>query len=68
MQLRQFVRKTNGREEGIGHDDDVFGAALAVEGLAYARRAFAYREEAAKEASFSRPQSYRRKAAVRDDD
>jgi hypothetical protein len=68
MQLRQFVRKANGREEGIVHDDDVFGVALAVEGLAYARRAFAFREEAAKEASSSRPQSYRRKAAVRDDD
>ena len=36
-ELQRFVRKANGREEGIGHDDDVFGVALAVEGLPYAR-------------------------------
>ncbi len=45
QQLREFVRKPNGREEGQNHDDDVFGVALAVEGFQYARRAFAYREQ-----------------------
>jgi hypothetical protein len=44
-ECRSFVRKANGREEGIGHDDDVFGVALAVVGLPDARRAFKYREE-----------------------
>jgi hypothetical protein len=44
QQLREFVRKANGREEGQKHDDDVFSAALAVEGLPYARRAFLYRD------------------------
>jgi len=59
MQLRQFVRKANGKEEGIGHDDDVFGAALCVEGLPYARRAFIYREEQAKATNSSwKPQKY----------
>jgi hypothetical protein len=45
LQLRQFVRKPNGREEGIRHDDDVLGVGLALVGLAKARRAFAYREQ-----------------------
>jgi hypothetical protein len=45
MQLREFVRKANGREEGIGHDDDVLAEALRVEGHKYAARIFAYREE-----------------------
>jgi hypothetical protein len=44
VQLRTFVRKPNGREEGVRHDDDVFGLALAVVGLPKAQRAFAYRE------------------------
>ncbi len=44
QQLREFVRKATGREEGQKHDDDVFGAALAVIGLSHARRAFQYRE------------------------
>jgi hypothetical protein len=58
MQLRQFVRKPSGKEEGIVHDDDVFGLALAVEGLPYARRAFIYREQAAKNTSTWKPQRY----------
>jgi hypothetical protein len=49
QQLRTFVRKPNGREEGVKHDDDVFGVALCVVGLPKARRAFAYRAERAKE-------------------
>lgn len=57
-QLQQFVRKANGREEGIGHDDDVFGVALAVEGIPYALRAFAYREDLAKADNSWRPQKY----------
>jgi hypothetical protein len=48
-QLRTFVRKANGREEGIGHDDDVMGVALAVVGFPFALRAFAYREQRDKE-------------------
>jgi hypothetical protein len=47
-ECRAFVRKPNGREEGMRHDDDVFGVALAVVGLPKARRAFAYREQRAK--------------------
>lgn len=45
QELRQFVRKPNGREEGVEHDDTVFSAALAIEGLPYAIKAFSYREE-----------------------
>lgn len=48
QELREFVRKPNGREEGIKHDDDVFGVALGVEGFAYAHRAFEYRDALAK--------------------
>lgn len=44
QQLREFVRKPNGREEGTGHDDDVFSLALAIQGLPFAQKAFAYRE------------------------
>jgi hypothetical protein len=67
MQCRQFVHKPNGREEGIGHDDDVFGLALAVEGLPYARRAFAYREELAKADSSWKPQRYGQAKRADDD-
>ena len=67
MQLRQFVRKANGREEGIGHDDDVFSAALAVEGLPYARRAFQYREAAANGPDVVRVESYRTRRRTDDD-
>src|ERR1039458_10153665 len=67
-ELQRFVRKANGREEGIGHDDDVFGVALAVEGLPYARRAFDYRESLKSDAEASRPMSYRYKRARDDDD
>jgi hypothetical protein len=67
-ELQRFVRKANGREEGIGHDDDVFGVALAVEGLPYARRAFEYRESLKSDAEASRPMSYRFKRAQVDDD
>jgi hypothetical protein len=62
------VRKPNGREEGIGHDDDVFGAALAVEGLAYARRAFDYRESLKEDTERWKPVRYGRKGANDDDD
>jgi hypothetical protein len=66
-ELQQFVRKANGREEGLVHDDDVFGAALAVEGLPYARRAFDYREQQAKTGNETwKPQRYGRQ--VRDDE
>jgi hypothetical protein len=44
QQLREFVRKPNGREEGQKHDDDVLAEALRVEGHKYAHRAFAYRD------------------------
>ncbi len=68
QQLRQFVRKANGREEGIGHDDDVFGAALCVEGLPYARRAFIYREQAASsQVSQWAPQQYGKRKKDDDD-
>ncbi len=67
QQLRTFVRKANGREEGVGHDDDVFGAALCVEGLPYARRAFIYREQAAQQGNTQwKPQKYGQQR--RDDD
>jgi hypothetical protein len=48
-ECQTFVRKPNGREEGIGHDDDVLGLALAVIGLGSARRAFAYRAQLLKD-------------------
>lgn len=66
-ELQSFVRKPNGREEGIRHDDDVFSAALAVEGIPYARRAFAYREEMAGETNSWKPQKYGQ-ARRRDED
>lgn len=44
-ECQTFVRKPNGREEGVDHDDDVIAAALAVSGLAKARRVFAWREQ-----------------------
>jgi hypothetical protein len=44
-ECQAFVRKPNGREEGIRHDDMVFACALAVVGLPQARRAFTYREK-----------------------
>lgn len=69
-ELQSFVRKPSGREEGIGHDDDVFGLALAIEGLPYALRAFAYREDLAKqeqEQGAWKPQKYGQ-AKKNDDD
>lgn len=69
QQLRTFVRKPNGREEGVKHDDDVFGVALAVVGLAKAQRAFSYRRERERIAAKQwRPQKYGRPAADNDDD
>jgi len=68
QQLREFVRKPNGREEGITHDDDVFAAALAVEGLPYAIKAFQYRDERAKDATTWKVQKYGVKQPVEDDD
>lgn len=47
QECRQFVRKANGREEGITHDDEVFALALCIVGLAKARRAFEYRQQQA---------------------
>ena len=69
QQLRQFVRKPNGREEGIKHDDDVFGVALAVVGLPKARRAFAYRKRrAVDEYKQWESTNYRRPKRPDDDD
>ena len=59
-QLRRFVRKPNGREEGVGHDDDVFGLALCIEGLPYARRAFVFRDSLANQ-HLAKPTKYGRK-------
>jgi hypothetical protein len=67
-QLQQFVRKPNGREEGLVHDDDVFGLALAVEALPYARRAFIYREQSQQDTSRWQPQKYGQLARGDDDD
>jgi hypothetical protein len=69
QQHREFVRKPNGREEGVTHDDDVFGAALAVEGLPYAVKAFAYRDAAAKDQDKRwRPEKYGQRQRPNDDD
>jgi len=69
QQLREFVRKPNGREEGTTHDDDVFGAALAVEGLPYAIKAFAYREQQTRDGQEQwKPQRYGRGERPPDDD
>jgi hypothetical protein len=68
-QLRQFVRKPNGREEGVKHDDDVFGAALAVQGFAMARRVFEYRERLQQQgANAWKAQPYRGNRRQDDDD
>ena len=67
QQLREFVRKPNGREEGVGHDDDVFGVALAVAGLPFARRAFEYRESLELRERRAKPTNYRQ-GERRDDD
>jgi hypothetical protein len=68
QQLREFVRKANGREEGIRHDDDVFGAALCVEGLPYAIRAFLYREDMAEGSNSWKAQRYGVRQKSNDDD
>lgn len=68
QECRQFVRKPNGREEGVRHDDDVFSLALAVVGLAKARRAFEYRKQLASEHIQWMPQKYGRKRPDPDDD
>jgi hypothetical protein len=67
QQLREFVRKPSGREEGVGHDDDVFGVALAVEGLPYARRAFVYRESLELQQNSWKPQKYGKNRPADDD-
>lgn len=68
-QLRTFVRKPNGREEGIKHDDDVFGVALAVFGLPKARRAFAYRQARASQGQAQwNATNYRRGLKQNDDE
>jgi hypothetical protein len=69
QQLREFVRKPNGQESGITHDDDVFGAALCIEGLPYAHKAFAYRAERAKDGTESwKPVKYGQRMREVDDD
>jgi hypothetical protein len=69
QQLREFVRKPNGREEGQNHDDDVFSAALAVEGLPYAIKAFAYREQNARDGQEQwKPVKYGQRQRADDDD
>lgn len=69
QELRQFVRKPNGREEGIEHDDSVLSTALAVEGLPYAIKAFAYREESARDGNTQwKPVKYGQQAREVDDD
>ena len=68
QECRQFVRKPNGREEGVKHDDYVFGEALFVVGMAKARRAFAYRESLAQDSSSWKPQRYGVSRKDRDDD
>ncbi len=68
QQCRQFVRKANGRAEGIGHDDDVLGVALAIEGFAYAQKAFQYRESLRGAVKAAKPEKYGRGASDDDDD
>lgn len=65
QQCREFVRKPSGREEGVNHDDDVIGIALAVEGLPYARKAFAYRDDLQGQWT---PQKYGQRPRDDDDD
>lgn len=68
QQLREFVRKPNGREEGTAHDDDVMGAAFAIEGLPFALKAFQYRELAQKETDRWKPTKYGMQQRRDDDD
>ena len=69
QQLREFVRKPNGREEGAVHDDDVFAEALRWEGHKYAARAFAYRDQLMEKGSDSwKPGRYGVKERRDDDD
>jgi len=68
QQLREFVRKPNGREEGVTHDDDVFGVALAVEGLPYAVKAFAYRSQRLNAPNEWKVQKYGSRETNPDDD
>lgn len=69
QECRAFVRKPNGREEGIKHDDSVFGIALAVVGLPKARRAFAYREDQQRaKQKYTQPVRYGRQRNDDDDD
>lgn len=68
QECRAFVRKPNGREEGIKHDDAVFGIALAVVGLPKARRAFKYREEQQRaKQQYTKPVKYGRQRDEDDD-
>jgi len=69
QECQQFVRKANGREEGIVHDDEVFALALCIVGLGKARRAFAYRLAAARESEKKWiPTRYGPRAKQDDDD
>jgi len=69
-ELRAFVRKANGREEGIRHDDYVFALALAVVGLGRARKAFTHREQREKtlQAAVWKPIKYGQRPRPVDDD
>jgi len=68
QQLREFVRKPNGREEGIGHDDDVLAEALRVEGHKYAHRAFEFRDSVLQQGKETwKAGSYKHKKADDDD-
>ncbi len=68
-ECRAFVRKPNGREEGLRHDDEVFAIALAIVGLPKARRAFAYRDEQKRlKAKTWKAVSYGRRQQDEDDD
>lgn len=71
-ECRGFVRKPSGREEGMQHDDDVFALALAVVGLAKARRAHQYRVEQQRLAfgrrGTSKPVRYGQRVEDDDDD
>lgn len=69
QECRGFIRKPNGREEGIKHDDEVFAMALCIVGLPKARRAFAYRRErASMSQQHLQTTSYRNPRRHNDDD
>jgi hypothetical protein len=69
QQLREFVRKPNGRQEGINHDDDVIAEALRIEGHKYAAQVFTYRDSIlARGGETWQPAKYGQKGKDDDDD